>query len=170
MPAMHQVAQRGHESRSSRRASAFGDEPKSAASHRLRILVADDEPDTVITLTVVLEEEGHEVIGVHDGVEVLREARKSPPDAVILDIGMPRLNGYDVARALRAMYGPACPMLIAVTAYASAPDKLVGKDAGFHHHFGKPIVLDELLAALSEGEDAALSAPAIRRRARSAPA
>lgn len=115
----------------------------------LRILIADDEPDTVVTLKVLLEEEGHDVIGVHDGGDVLREARKSPPDAVILDIGMPGLNGYDVARALRAMYGQACPTLIAVTAYASAPDKLVGKDAGFHHHFGKPVALDELLAALS---------------------
>jgi CheY-like chemotaxis protein len=115
----------------------------------LRILVADDEPDTVVTLKVLLEDEGHEVIGVHDGGDVLREARKSPPDAVILDIGMPGLNGYDVARALRAMFGRACPTLIAVTAYASAPDKLVGKDAGFHHHFGKPVVLHELLAALS---------------------
>ncbi|MGH8222394.1 MAG: response regulator [Woeseiaceae bacterium] len=129
-------------------ASGAGDS-LSPGRRTLRILVADDEPDTVATLTVLLEEEGHEVIGVHDGGDVLREARKSPPDAVILDIGMPGLNGYDVARALRAMFGKACPTLIAVTAYATAPDKLVGKDAGFHHHFGKPVVLHELLAALS---------------------
>jgi two-component system, sensor histidine kinase len=150
MPTVEQAAQHRHESHPGVRASASGDEPEAGASRRLRVLVGDDEPDTVVTLKVLLEDEGHEVIGVHDGGDVLREARKSPPDAVILDIGMPGLNGYDVARALRAMFGRACPTLIAVTAYASAPDKLVGKDAGFHHHFGKPVALDDLLAALSE--------------------
>ena len=149
MPSVEQAAPHRQESNSALRASASGDEPRAGADRRLRVLVADDEPDTVVTLKVLLEDEGHEVIGVYDGGDVLREARKSAPHAVILDIGMPGLNGYDVARALRAMFGRACPMLIAVTAYASAPDRLAGKDAGFHHHFGKPVVLHELLAALS---------------------
>jgi CheY-like chemotaxis protein len=122
--------------------------PQAGLGYRLRILVADDEPDTVQTIKFVLEHEGHEVVGVYDGGELLREARKRRPDAVILDIGMPGLTGYDVARALRALYGPKNPVLIAVTAYAAPSDKLIGRDAGFDHHFGKPVLIDHLLAAL----------------------
>lgn len=128
--------------------TSIPDSSSGAARRRLRILVADDEPDTVQTIKILLEDEGHEVLGVYNGAELLREARKSRPDAVILDIGMPGLCGYDVARSLRAMYGANHPVLIAVTAYATSADKLIGRDAGFDHHFGKPVLIDNLLAAL----------------------
>ena len=119
---------------------------------RLRILVADDEPDTVRTLTKILELEGHEIVAVHDGGAALKEARKRRPDAALLDIGMPGLTGYDIARALKALYAGNCPLLIAVSAYASTPDKLVGKAAGFDFHFGKPVEIDQLLNALSRAK------------------
>ena len=119
---------------------------------RLRILVADDEPDTVRTLTKILELEGHEIVAARDGGEALKAVRKSRPDAVLLDIGMPGLTGYDVARALRALYGADCPLLIAVSAYATTPDRLVGKAAGFDFHFGKPFEIDGLLTALSQAK------------------
>lgn len=122
----------------------------SSARKRLRILVADDEHDTVLTMMTILRDEGHEVRGVHDGEAAIRVTREFEPDAILLDIGMPKLSGYDVARALRAAYGENCPTLIAVTAYARTLDKLAGQIAGFDHHFGKPIVIDELVKVLSE--------------------
>jgi CheY-like chemotaxis protein len=118
----------------------------------LRIIIADDDYDTIDTLTVILRDEGHEVFGVHDGPSVVPLTRKLRPDAVILDIGMPKLSGYDVARMLKEEYGSRCPTLIAVTAYSRQPDKLIGKAVGFDHYFGKPVVIDELLAALPKAK------------------
>lgn len=119
---------------------------------RLRILIADDEPDTVRTLTKILELEGHEIVAVRDGGDALKEARKRQFDAALLDIGMPGLTGYDIARALKALYAADCPLLIAVSAYATTPDRLVGKAAGFDFHFGKPFEIDELLNALAQAK------------------
>jgi DNA-binding response OmpR family regulator len=116
----------------------------------LRILVADDERDFVLTLMLLLRDEGYEVRGVYDGTQVLESARGFQPDVVILDIGMPNLNGYDTARALRLEYGNAM-VLIAVTAYDKAADKILAKMAGFDHHFGKPFdpqALTKLLSTL----------------------
>jgi CheY-like chemotaxis protein len=118
----------------------------------LRILLADDERDTVLTLTVLLRHEGYEVRGVYDGSHVLEAVREFKPDVVVLDIGMPGINGYDLARLLRARYGDECPVLIAVTAYSKPSEKMLAQIAGFHHHFGKPVkpeVLSELLAKIT---------------------
>lgn len=114
----------------------------------LRILIADDDHDTVHTLSVILRDEGHEVFAVHDSPSVVPLTRKLRPDAVILDIGMPQMSGYDLARALKEEHGQRCPTLIAVTAYSRQPDRLIGKAVGFDHYFAKPVVIDELLAAL----------------------
>ena len=114
----------------------------------LRVLVADDDEDTVATLSVILRDEGHEVYGVHDGASVIPLARKLRPDAIILDIGMPNLTGYDLARMLKDEHGRRCPTLIAVTAYSRQPDRLIGKAVGFDHYFGKPVEIDQLLGAL----------------------
>lgn len=114
----------------------------------LRILIADDDADTVSTLKVILLDEGHEVYGVHDGASVVPLTRKLRPDAVILDIGMPALSGYDLARMLKEEHGKRCPTLIAVTAYSRTPDRLIGKAVGFDYYFGKPVAIDDLLAAL----------------------
>ena len=148
-PSQQQTMQRRYEPPVTAFKVGGSGEAQSGARRALRIIVADDDPDTVNTLLVVLQDEGHEAVGVLDGGALLRETRKSKPDAVILDIGMPGLTGYDLARALRASYGGDCPMLIAVTAYATTVDKLIGKDAGFDYHFGKPVLIDDLLAALS---------------------
>lgn len=114
----------------------------------LRILIADDDYDTVNTLTLILRDEGHEVWGVHDGASVLPLTRKLRPDAVILDIGMPKMSGYELARLLKEEHHERCPTLIAVTAYSRESDKLMGKSVGFDYYFGKPVAIDDLLAAL----------------------
>lgn len=116
-----------------------------------RILVADDDKDTVLSLTTLLREEGYNVRGVYRGSEVLQAVFHFAPDIVLLDIGMPHMSGYDVARTLRERYGSARPVLIAVTGRAGALDRAQSQAAGFEDHVVKPYdprALLELLAGL----------------------
>lgn len=115
---------------------------------RLRILVADNERDAVAMLELILRDEGHEVHSVFDSQEVLEAVNSFQPDVVLLDIGMPKLTGYDVARKLRETHGKAL-RLIAVTGWKQGSDRVLAKIAGFNHHIGKPYeprALIELLA------------------------
>ena len=114
----------------------------------LRILVADDDRDAVDSLLELLREEGHEVRGVYTGLDVLDSVRDFSPDAVLLDIGMPHVTGYQVARELRTRYASARPLLIAVTGRNQPDDRQLSQLAGFDHHLAKPYDPDELLALL----------------------
>jgi CheY-like chemotaxis protein len=139
-----------------------------------RILVADDDQDAVLSLTTLLREEGYQVRGVHRGAEVLQAVFNFAPDVVLLDIGMPQMSGYDVARTLRERYGSARPVLIAVTGRAGALDRAQSQAAGFEHHVVKPYDPRALLALLasvapgppSAGAQPGQSPPAQRERAR----
>jgi CheY-like chemotaxis protein len=117
-------------------------------ARRLRILVADDERDAVSMLELILRDEGHEVLSVYNGQDVMEAVRSFQPDVVLLDIGMPKLTGYEVARKLRERHGKAL-RLIAVTGWKQGSDRVLAKIAGFDHHIGKPYeprALIELLA------------------------
>ena len=117
----------------------------------LRVLIADDERDTVLTLGILLRSEGFDVRTTTSGAEVPVAVREFKPDFVLLDVGMPDRTGYELARELRALYGEACPALIAVTAYRTLRDKAEAKSSGFHHHIGKPynpVALIHLLTIL----------------------
>lgn len=114
----------------------------------LRILVVDDDRDAVITLSTVLQDEGHQVLEVYRGDAVLQLVRRYQPDVVLLDIGMPGLTGFQIARQLRDELRDACPMLIAVTAWSQATARQLGKTSGFNHYVVKPYSTDELLALL----------------------
>ena len=117
-----------------------------------RILVADDDADTVRSLTLLLENEGYKVRGVQRGAEVLQAIFSFAPDVVLLDIGMPQMSGYEVARALRERYGSARPALIAVTGLSREVDRQQARAAGFEYHVGKPYeprTLLRLIGALS---------------------
>lgn len=114
----------------------------------LRVLVVDDEPDAVLALTLLLRQCGHQVRSAYRGADALEAARVFMPEAVLLDIGMPGLSGYDVARALRARYGKSCPLLIAVTVHRNDTDKLRAREAGFDHHLAKPYAPEDLLRLL----------------------
>src|SRR4051812_42151251 len=82
----------------------------------LRVLVADDDPDTTGTLAAILEDEGHVVHAVHHGADVIRTARLLRPDAIVLDIQMPGKSGYAIAEELKALYyGARAPLLIAIS-------------------------------------------------------
>jgi CheY-like chemotaxis protein len=115
-----------------------------------RILVADDDKDTVQILTALLREEGYAVRGVHRGTEVLDAVFNFAPDIVLLDIGMPQMSGYDVARTLRERYGSARPALIAVTGRAGDFDRRQARAAGFEHHVAKPYEPRALLRLINE--------------------
>ena len=115
----------------------------------LRVLIADDDRDGTITLSTVLELEGYQVRAVHGGQDALDATREFRPHAVVLDIGMPKVTGYDCARRLRQRYGEDCPMLIALTGWKQASDKILANLAGFDHHVAKPYEPAELIRLLA---------------------
>jgi two-component system, OmpR family, response regulator len=122
---------------------------KSAQPGRsLRVVVADDDRDAVLTLATLLQDEGHQVLEVYRGDAVVQLVRKYRPDAVLLDIGMPGLTGFEIARRLREDLRDACPLLIAVTAWSQTQARELGRLSGFHHYILKPYATDELLALL----------------------
>jgi DNA-binding response OmpR family regulator len=117
---------------------------------KLRILVVDDEPDVVTTLSALLEDEGYEVRGLHRGSEVMAQVATFDPYAVLLDIAMPDMSGFEVAQQIRRRYGEMKPLLIAISGrYKKAPDKLLAELAGFDHHVAKPYDPVALLALLN---------------------
>src|SRR4051794_28938750 len=120
----------------------------SAKGSSLRIVVVDDERDTVLSTVLLLRECGHLVRGVYRGAQALQVVGAFAADAVLLDIAIPDVNGYQLARALRARYGKRCPLLIAVTAHDEEADKQRAREAGFDHHLAKPYDPIALLARL----------------------
>ena len=118
-----------------------------------RILVVDDSKDTAESLGMILELSGHEVILAYDGEQALALAGEHRPEVVLLDIGLPKVDGYEVARRLRLDPRNEGMLLVAVTGYAKEEDRYRGQAAGFHHHLVKPIdpgALQALLAGRAE--------------------
>lgn len=114
----------------------------------LRVLVADDDRDAVLMLSTLLQQEGHQVLEVYRGDAVLHLVRRYKPDAVLLDIGMPGMTGFEIARQLREGLRGACPLLVAVTAWSTEKARQLGKAFGFHHYLVKPYSSEELLSVL----------------------
>jgi CheY-like chemotaxis protein len=119
-------------------------EPRPAAPGRRRILIADDNPDAADSLAMLLELEGHEVRVAHLGRTALSVAQEFRPDAALLDIGMPDLTGYEVARELRREPWGASVQLIALTGWGQDGDRRQALEAGFDHHLTKPVDLERL--------------------------
>ncbi|HEV7804102.1 MAG TPA: response regulator, partial [Burkholderiales bacterium] len=143
---------RMNENRSWQAAPAEG---AARSRRKLRILVADDERDQVATLAAILQDEGHEVRECYRGAEVMRMVREFDPDVALVDIGMPGMTGYDVARELRQIYGNERPLLIAVTGWKQSSDRILARLAGFDHHLAKPFetkTLLELIEPLASGK------------------
>ena len=102
-----------------------------------------------MTLKALLGDGGHEVLAAFNGRSAVEAVRHFDPDVVILDIGMPDVSGWDVARQIRETKGPGRPLLIAVSGrYKHESDKLLGRIAGFDHYFVKPYDTDALLAVV----------------------
>ena len=114
----------------------------------MKILIADDNVDHVLTLATLLEEEGFEVCSTTQAEEIVPLAESFGPQVCLLDIGMPRCDGYETARKLREKYG-AEKTLIAVTAYAGAGDRAKAREAGFDLHIAKPFMPADLIDVLT---------------------
>jgi PAS domain S-box-containing protein len=124
-------------------------ETSSHAATRQRVLVVDDNSDALKTLSMLVKLMGHDVCEAHDGVEAVELAEQYAPGVVLMDIGMPNLNGYDAAQQIRREPWGRDMLLIATTGWGQAEDRRRTKDAGFDHHLVKPIdhaKLSELLA------------------------
>jgi two-component system, sensor histidine kinase len=115
-----------------------------------RVLVVDDNVDAAASLAMVLESIGLPHRIVHDGASALREASDFAPQVVLLDIGMPGMDGYEVARQLRGQPATRDALLVAVTGWSQAQDRRRSREAGFDHHFAKPVDIDALTALLDD--------------------
>jgi CheY-like chemotaxis protein len=103
-----------------------------------RILVVDDNIDAAESIAVYLRLEGHEVRTVSDGPQAVAIAQVFAPQVAVVDIGLPGMNGYEVARRLRLKGAEGPALLIALTGYGQKEDRIKSQEAGFHHHFVKP--------------------------------
>jgi CheY-like chemotaxis protein len=113
-----------------------------------RILIADDNRDSAETLAALLRMEGHEVTSVHDGPVALTAFNELKPDVALLDIGMPGLTGYEVARKMRQSNAKTPLTLIAITGWGQDIDKERAFAAGFDHHLTKPVDPQRLVELL----------------------
>jgi signal transduction histidine kinase len=125
----------------------------------LRILAVDDNKDAAATLAILLRRMGNQVRTAHDGDEAVRAAREFLPHVVLLDIGLPKMNGYEVARTLRAETWGKNMILIAVTGWGQHEDKRKSEEAGFDRHLVKPVAPESLMNLLAglDGAKAALT-------------
>ena len=122
-------------------------EPVRAAGRR--VLIVDDSEDGAESLAMLLEFGGHETYKAHDGIAALEAAERLRPDAVLLDIGLPRMNGYEVGRRIRQTPWGKQLTLVALTGWGQDEDRDRSRDAGFDAHMVKPVDLDALLKLLA---------------------
>ncbi|MGZ5662733.1 MAG: response regulator [Usitatibacter sp.] len=121
-----------------------GAEAGPAAREPRRILVVDDNADAADSLAMLLEVRGDEVRIAYDGLEALEAEGDFRPEVVLLDIGMPKLSGYDVARRIREARGGNV-LIVAITGWGQEDDRQRARDAGFNHHFTTPVDFEMLL-------------------------
>ena len=114
-----------------------------------KVLVVDDNVDAASTLASLLGLQGIAVSVAYDGAAAVAAVRRDMPDAVVMDIGMPVMNGYDAARSIRGEFGQARPVLIALTGWGQFADKERAREAGFDNHFVKPVDFHELVSCLA---------------------
>ena len=141
------------------------DRPSAAAAAPAsgrRILIADDNEDAVESLALLLSMMGNETRTAPDGVAALQVGESFAPEIVLLDIGMPKLNGYEAARRMRALPWGSRLVLVALTGRSQDEDRRRSHEAGFDFHLVKPIepaALEKLLAIVPSAVDRAGSAP-----------
>jgi PAS domain S-box-containing protein len=132
---------------------ALGDETVATAHRRLHVLLVDDNVDAASTLAMCLEQAGHEVTVCHAPTQALERAAQRKPDACLLDIGLPEMDGFALARRLREVSGMHDVLMAAVSGYSDPQSKRKARDAGFDHYFTKPVQTQDIidmLAAYSE--------------------
>ena len=116
-----------------------------------RILVVDDNRDSALSMALLLKVAGNETFTAHDGLEAVESAERIKPDVILLDIGLPLMNGYEVARKVREQPWGEKVALIALTGWGQEEDRRKSNEAGFNSHLVKPVdhaVLNKLLIEL----------------------
>jgi CheY-like chemotaxis protein len=126
------------------------DDADEAARRGLSVLIADDNVDFALSLATMLETQGHSVRVVHDGQAAYEAAIHGRPDIAFFDIGMPVLNGYELARRLRDESGEREMTLVAITGWGQESDRVRARDAGFDHHLVKPVEFERVLELLRQ--------------------
>jgi PAS domain S-box-containing protein len=121
---------------------------KPTSTLRRRILIVDDNRDGATSLALLLTVNGHETDTAHDGLEAIEVAERFRPDTVLLDIGLPKLNGYEVCRRIREQPWAKDVLLVAVTGWGQEEDRYRSKEAGFNTHIVKPVDTDALVKIL----------------------
>src|SRR3978361_317031 len=117
-----------------------------------RVLIVDDNEDAANSLALILELGGHQTASVYTAVDALQRAAAFRPEVVLLDIGLPGMDGYEVAQKMRELPGLRDIRLVAVTGYGRSDDRIRARDAGFDDHLTKPVefaVLERTLAGIS---------------------
>ncbi len=120
------------------------DNGKLSSAPALRVLVVEDNRDAAESLAVLLKMWGHQVFMSYDGKSAVETAHRQKPEVVLLDIGLPDMDGYQVAKKLRAYNGNQVAFLVAMTGYGQDKDRELAKKAGFDMHLIKPVDLDVL--------------------------
>jgi PAS domain S-box-containing protein len=115
----------------------------------LRILIVDDNEDGAESMALLLQLAGHETQQAHDGVEAVEAAERFRPDAVLLDIGLPKMNGYEACRRIRTKPWGRDMVLVALTGWGQEEDRQLSREAGFDAHLVKPVNHDALLQFLA---------------------
>jgi two-component system, chemotaxis family, CheB/CheR fusion protein len=115
-----------------------------------RVLVVDDNRDAAESLAMFLKLSGHETYIAHDGLEAVEKAAQLSPDLILLDIGLPKINGLEAARRIRALSQGKRPVLVALTGWAQDADRQKAREAGFNAHVVKPVDPDVLANLLVE--------------------
>jgi DNA-binding response OmpR family regulator len=113
-------------------------------------VLVEDNSDVAETLTALLKTAHHRVSLAPDGASAIELILRERPAAVLLDIGLPGMSGYDIARRLHRELGQSVPMLIALTGYGQQEDRKRGEEAGIHHYLVKPVDAERLFMLLGE--------------------
>jgi CheY-like chemotaxis protein len=127
-------------------------EEDGAGTNHLRVMVVDDNADAAQMLAALLEVQGHAVSVEYDARGALERARQEHPDVLLLDIGLPDMDGYELARRLRAQPESAGATLVALTGYGQHQDREEAQQAGFDHYLVKPADLDQVNDVLAQAE------------------
>jgi CheY-like chemotaxis protein len=128
--------------------------PLDSTNNKRRILVVDDNQDAATSLSLMLKMLGNDTRTAHDGLQAVEAAAEFRPDVIFLDIGMPKLNGYDACRRIRKLPGSEATLIVALTGWGQDEDRRRSRDAGFNQHLVKPVDLAALASVLA--------APALR--------
>jgi CheY-like chemotaxis protein len=119
-----------------------------------RVLIVDDNEDAANSLAMILKLSGHETASVYTAADALERVTAFKPDVVLLDIGLPGMDGYEVAQKIRELPGLRDIRLVAVTGYGRSDDRVRARDAGFDDHLTKPVefaILDRTIAGVRAG-------------------